>query len=207
MTLPSAVRIFFAIEIPELLRQQLTQYQLSLKKAAKTHGIRWTKSNNLHITLQFLSDVQSQDLNRLIECVQKKLLQNVIYPQIHFGELQYFPSSFKPRVIVLDVVPPHDLSALSRLVGEGIKDARYDIENKPYRPHLTLGRIKQPHDINLQYLSTVQIPDFAELKPEVVTLYRSEPDVDGSQYTVIERLPLCVIPRRRPRDPVSLICI
>jgi len=190
MTLPAAVRVFFAIEIPEFIREKLTQYQSSLKKAAKTHGIRWTKPNNLHITLQFLSDVRSQDLNRLIECVQKKLHQNVIYPIIHFGELQYFPSSFKPRVIVLNITPPHDLSALSNIVGEGIKDAQYEFENKPYRPHLTLGRIKQPHDIHLQMLSAVDIPDFEEIKPTVVTLFRSEPDVDGSLYTIIERLPL-----------------
>jgi len=190
MTLPSAVRIFFAIEIPELLKEGVSQYQSSLKKAYKTRGIRWTKPNNLHITLQFLGHVQSQDLDRLIQCVQKKLRLGISFPVIRFGELQFFPSSFRPRVIVLNVIPPNELMPLSQLVGQGIQDAHYEIEHKPYRAHLTLGRIKQPRDINLQFLSTVEIPDFGELKPDAVILYRSDPYMDGSQYTAIARLPL-----------------
>jgi 2'-5' RNA ligase len=190
MTLPSVVRIFFAIEIPDALKEKIGHYQSTLKKASKTHGIRWTKNRNLHITLQFLAHVHSQDLDQLIEKVQAKLRQAVVFPEMRLAELEIFPSAFRPRVIVLKVLPPNDLTVLSRLIGEGIVDAHYQIECKPYRPHLTLGRIKHTHEINLQFLSSVSIPDFGILKPQNVTLYRSNPQADGSQYTVIERFPL-----------------
>lgn len=190
MTLPSIVRVFFAIELPASIKTQLGSFIHLLKKKSKSHAVRWTNPDNLHITLQFLAEVSSVHLPQLVENVQHKIAGQVKKPLLMFGEPRLFPNPFRPRVIVLDVSPQAELGTLAGLIGEGIKLAQYDIDTRPFRAHLTLGRIKQPHGLNLRFLSEFTAPDIEAILIEEVVLFRSEPQPEGSRYTVIERLGL-----------------
>jgi RNA 2',3'-cyclic 3'-phosphodiesterase len=188
MTLPPNIRIFFAIALDDGLRQQIGKYLVTLKKAAKTHGIRWSKPENLHVTLQFLDNVKSQDLPVLLNRVRVNLSSPPF--SFSFTSPRLYPSPYRPRVIVLDVAPQDTLANLSRLIGESIAALGYAIEDKPYRAHLTLGRVKQPHEVKLQFLTTEPLPLFEQVSVTEVVLFRSEPEMGGSLYTPLARLPL-----------------
>lgn len=191
MTLPPVIRVFFAIDLPEPVKEKLGAFISTLKKKSRTHGIRWTRSENLHITLQFLAETHTEDLQPLIHNVRARMEGAVKSSQLTFGALHLFPNPYRPRVIVLDVIPQDELVTLSRLIGEGLKDSNYEIENRPFRAHLTLGRIKQPQGINLSFLSECSVPEFEKLTVGEVILFRSEPQPEGSKYTVMEKLALC----------------
>ena len=107
-----------------------------------------------------------------------------------FGGLQLFPNPYRPRVIVLEITPQDDLAMLSKLIGEGIKTSHYEIENRPFRAHLTLGRIKQPQGLNLRFLSEFKSPGIEKVVVGEVVLFRSEPQPEGSHYTVVEKVAL-----------------
>ncbi|VVC74786.1 RNA 2',3'-cyclic phosphodiesterase [Aquicella siphonis] len=190
MMLPPVIRIFFAVDLPESAREKLGGFIAVLKKKSRTHGIRWTRPENLHITLQFLAEVQTEHLPALIENVRARIEKTMNSLQISLGSLHLFPNPYRPRVIVLDVFPQEGLFSLSSQIGEGIKATRYEIESRPFRAHLTLGRIKQPHGINLGFLNECEVPKFEILPVREVVLFRSEPQPEGSAYSVLERIAL-----------------
>jgi 2'-5' RNA ligase len=162
-----------------------------LKKKSKSHAIRWTKIENLHITLQFLAEVKTEHLSSLIEHVRSQVEGVLNSTSIAFGQIHLFPNPFRPRVIVLDIVPQEELARMSELIGQGIKLTGYEIENRPFRAHLTLGRIKQPQDVDLGFLSEKNtLPQLESVDVREVALFRSEPQSDGSTYSVLEKITL-----------------
>jgi 2'-5' RNA ligase len=168
MTLPSVVRVFFAIDLPPAVKEKIGSYICSLKKKSKSHSIRWSRPENLHVTLQFLAEVNSEHLPTLIQSVSKRMEGALKHSTLTFGAVHLFPNPYRPRVIVLDITPQESLATMSSIIGEGIKAAHYEIEKRPFRAHLTLDHV----DIN-----------------EVV-LFRSDPQPEGSRYTPLMRLPL-----------------
>ncbi|OGT37783.1 MAG: 2'-5' RNA ligase [Gammaproteobacteria bacterium RIFCSPHIGHO2_12_FULL_37_14] len=159
-----------------------------LKKKSKTNAIRWSILENLHITLQFLPEVHSEHLDRLIQNVRDQLQDKVKSVKLIFDGLELFPNPYRPRVIVLKVISQENLTQLSALIGHGIKASNYELEQRPFRAHLTLGRIKHPHDINLNFLADCRNFSVEAMDINEVILFRSEPLPEGSRYRVLERI-------------------
>jgi len=190
MTLPPVIRVFFAIDLPAAVKEKMAQFISSLKKKSKTHAIRWTRPENLHITLQFLAEVKSEDLPKLINLVRAEVLGAIENATLTFGELRLFPNAYRPRVIVMDVVPQAQLALLSQLIGKNIQSMGYEIDERPFRGHLTLGRIKHAHGVNLHFLEETEKSTFDELPLTEIVLFRSEPLPEGSKYSALERITL-----------------
>jgi 2'-5' RNA ligase len=190
MTLPPVIRIFFALDLPDATKENISRIISLLKKKAKSHGIRWTKPENLHITLQFLAEVNSSHLPLLSDAVRKVVHDAPSSLQLSFGGLQLFPNPYRPRVIVLEIEPQAELARLAEKIGSGITASNYPIDSRPFRAHLTLGRIKQPHEVDLRFLNEVEIPLLESLLIKEVVLFRSEPHPEGSSYSVLERIKL-----------------
>lgn len=188
MTLPPSIRIFFAIDLPPVVRDKMSCFIDTLKKRSKSYAIRWSRPEHLHITLQFLPKVLACDLPSIIGHVRAALNDHREQSVVALGHLHLFPSAFHPRVIVLDVTPQEPLAALSRQVGCGIRQAGYETEERPFKAHLTIGRIKNARDVNLGFLSAFTLPPIEPIIIDKVVLFRSEPMPDGSQYTVLDQI-------------------
>lgn len=187
MTMPPVIRIFFAIDLPLSAKQKLNTFINLLKKAAKTNAIRWTKPENLHITLQFLAEVKTEHLTPLIDNVKAKLAGMNKQTNFNVCGLHLFPNPYRPRVIVLNLTPQEDLALISALIGEGIEISHYEREKRPFRGHLTLGRLKSTR-VNLNFLKEATLPDIEAFQAKEVVLFRSEPQPEGSKYTIIEKI-------------------
>jgi len=190
MTLPPVIRVFFAIDLPLAVKEKMGLFISSLKKKSKSHAIRWTRPENLHVTLQFLAEVKSADLPNLINMVREELFGAISDATLTFGDLHLFPNPYRPRVIVMDVMPQDKLALLSQLIGNSIKKMGYEIDVRPFRGHLTLGRIKHAHGVNLDFLGEAEKPLFDDLALTEVVLFRSEPLPEGSKYSALERITL-----------------
>lgn len=190
MTLPSIIRIFFALDLQADVKEKLGEFISTLKKSAKTNAIRWTTPDNLHITLQFLAEVRTEHLSLLLQNVRQQLTGVIQQSEAHLGIMQLFPNPYRPRVIVLTIEPQDLLAKLANAIGQGIKETSYEIEERPFRGHLTLGRIKYAQGINLNFLSELTIPTLSPIHVKEVVLFRSEPVDHGSKYTVLDRIEL-----------------
>lgn len=190
MTLPAVIRIFFAIDLPPAAKETLGGLIASLKKKSRSNAIRWSKPENLHITLQFLAEVRSEHLAVLIDRVRSEMEGVVSHTALTLGALRLFPSPYRPRVIVLDIASQTELAELSKIIGKGIQAAHYEVENRPFRAHLTLGRIKYPQNVDLNFLSEFTRAPFEKIEVSEVVLFRSEPQPEGSHYTIMEKIVL-----------------
>lgn len=190
MTKPLVMRVFFAVDLPSAVKETIGHLMMTFKKKSKSHAIRWTKPENLHITLQFLAEVKTEHVAQLVANVREKVAGQIKKSTFQFGVPQLFPTPYRPRVIVLDVTPQAHLAALSQLIGLGIKAAGYEIENRPYRAHVTLGRLKHVNGIPLGFLFDCPLPTLDGIPLDEIVLFQSEPKPDGSTYTPLERLKL-----------------
>lgn len=191
MILPPVVRVFFAIDLSDSIKSQLATYIDSLRKISKSKQIRWSRTENLHITLQFLAEVQSEHIALMIERVQAELVAAMPPFKIVLKNLHLYPDPHRPRVIVVDIAPQAALARLSELVGIGIKKTGYAIEMRPFRAHMTIGRIKTAQMSALGFLADAAPPSVGEIDIEEVVLFQSEPHPDGSHYIPLHRVALC----------------
>lgn len=184
------IRIFFAIDLPPKTKEAIGKLINAFKKKSKSRAIRWTKLKNLHITLQFLAACRSEHIGRLLDQVRSEVSNITNYSPLKIGGVHLFPHVFNPRVIVLDIAPQEELANLAKAIGRGITTCDYEIDDRPFRGHLTLGRIKYKNGVKLDFLKEQMVLNFDEIVIHEVVLFRSDPLPDGSCYTPIERITL-----------------
>ena len=183
------IRAFFSIELP-LAAKKIIAHQLipALQKKCHSHVIRWTKMDNLHITLQFLKEIDALDVDKLIKNVEIELKDSKIFSlELHKPEL--FPSLERPRTISLSMGSEDIVSRLSKQIGNGIQKTNYPVETRPFRGHLTLGRINERKSGDIS-LNDVVLPRFDKIEIKEIVFFRSEPAKDGSHYTELARFDL-----------------
>ncbi len=188
MILPPVVRVFFAIELPEDTKRAIGVYMDTLKKLSKSNKIRWTRIENLHITLQFLAEVKSEDIPVLVSAVTAELAQAESSLQLSLRHLHLFPDPHRPRVVVIDVAPQEVLTKWAALIGKGIQSVGYEIDARPFRAHMSIGRIKTSDMTALNFISAVAPPGLGAINIQEVVLFRSEPHPDGSRYIPLTRI-------------------
>ena len=140
------------------------------------------------MTLYFLGDIDPARVPDLARAVARETA-GVEPFRLGLGAAHLFPSERRPRVVALTLQPLQPLEALAGAVARGAAAAGFAAEERPFRAHLTLGRVKRRA---AQYLD-VTVPDTAGGEACDVTevvLFRSELQRTGARYTPLERVPL-----------------
>lgn len=188
MILPPVIRVFFAVAFSKDITEKLAHYVNDLKERSRSNKFRWTRPENFHVTLQFLAEVKSSDLPTMLEAVHAELC-HVSFPlRFHLRGLHLFPDPHRPRVLVVDVAPQAALAECAALVGKGILQCGYQIDKRPFRAHLSLGRIKTVQTTALSFLHQVEPLELPEIVTPEIVLFQSEPHPDGSRYIPLARL-------------------
>ncbi len=126
-------RLFVAIELPEECRARLADL------GPAPAGVRWLPSQALHVTLAFLGELDPSAVGKL-----ERRLDGVrgIPFELEFAGLDTFGRP-RPTVIHVPVVqPPRALFDLHGQVRAAIRSAGISTDDKPFRPHVTVGRAK-----------------------------------------------------------------
>jgi 2'-5' RNA ligase len=182
-------RIFIALKIiPGAL---LMRMHASLKALLGNEKITWVDPANIHLTLAFLGDTED-DLIKVVSIMLKKTCTG-------FGEFKFnlvgtgiFKNFNDPRVIWIGIERNEKLLQLNNLIMTGLKDAGFKLEDRPYRPHLTLGRIKFLRDNNAlkKALEKYQDKPIQQVHVEEVILYESILKPTGPVYKPIGKFSL-----------------
>ncbi len=136
------MRLFIAVNLSSQLRQLIEEFLSA--NATDSYGVKWIDSRQAHFTLFFLGEQPPELVSRL-----SPLLRNVAARQAGFqltlGGGGVFPSWKAPRVLWLGVEDgKSDLVALAQQVGTACQQAGLPGPDRPFVPHLTLGRVKAP---------------------------------------------------------------
>jgi 2'-5' RNA ligase len=127
------VRLFFAVELP-------AEARAALGRLASGDEYRWVAPSQLHVTLAFLGEQPAEALSRL-EQIGVAAATSSHAATLSLGEPGSFGPRGAPRVLWIGLAG--DVPALLTLqshLAEGLRAAGFAIEDRPFRPHITLAR-------------------------------------------------------------------
>jgi 2'-5' RNA ligase len=135
------IRAFLAIEPTEDVLQTVSRLQENLKKEIKGK-ISWTRSQGNHITLKFFGNIDQDDVKNIC-AIMKKQVASVPTLSLNVEKIGVFPDARRPRVLWLGTTGDIEkLAALQTQMEREFEGIGFPRETRPFRAHLTLGRIK-----------------------------------------------------------------
>jgi 2'-5' RNA ligase len=188
------LRSFIAIEIPAAIQKAIAENTASIKNALPKPLIRWVAPQNVHLTLKFLGDVSSANLNRLAETLKGEAALHEPF-SISVGGLGAFPNPRRARVLWIGLDAPPALATLQRGVDAAALQLGYPREERPFSPHLTIGRVAQTASASdLQHiraaLESTKVGDLGTIRAQAIHIFKSSLQPGGSVYTLLYSLPM-----------------
>jgi 2'-5' RNA ligase len=182
------VRTFIALELSERLKEGI----LTLRASLRGRGVRasWVRPGAMHLTLKFLGDVQERELDGVFGAV-RRAAEGVPPFRFETTGLGAFPSPRRPRVIWLGVEPRDELYDLAEAVEVELSDLGFPRERRPFRPHITIGRIRDPRgsgDISGALADLGGLREVVEVRE--VRVMKSTLLPSGAVHEVLEAAPL-----------------
>ena len=181
-------RLFNAIELPLRVRRSVGDHVGRLREAVPDLRASWAREDNLHLTLKFLGDTPVTKLEAFSEATE--LAANRVSPmELIVGGCGVFPPHGQPRVLWIGIQDPsRELINYHRALEDECAKVGFAREQRPFHPHLTIARLRQPHGSRrLAELHREMRFDPVSVNVHDVCVIRSELRSEGSRYTVISR--------------------
>src|SRR5260370_18804905 len=134
------MRLFVALEIPSAVRENLGTLLKSLR--AVSPQTRWVRTENLHMTLKFIGEVEDPELAAI-----RGVLAGVRSDQpvtLDFRGLGFYPNDKHPRVLWAGTVASPNLLTLAAGIDNAMETLGIPRERRSFSPHLTLARFEPP---------------------------------------------------------------
>ena len=180
----AASRLFFALWPDDPLRESLRH---STRKAIRASGGRPVPPQNLHVTLAFLGSVADADRAGVAAAAV-----NVREPAFKFtlDELKVWPRA--KTLVLAPGTASVELARLYSQLWDGLEEAGFAREARPFRPHVTLARIKSQRNIGAlkTFLGRCGDRAFGEDRVSEVCLRASTLTPDGPVYETLEAFAL-----------------
>jgi len=182
------IRAFLAIEPPAEILKAAGILQEKLKKEI-TGKISWTRPQGNHLTLKFFGDIDENDKKNICAAVEKRVALTTPL-SIKIEGTGCFPNSKKPRVLWLGASGGdiEKIAALQARLEEDFEKIGFQRENRKFRPHLTLGRVKNPDEVMGVGEAINKYSDYSagEFICKEVVLFQSKLAPQGAIYSKLK---------------------
>jgi len=183
-------RLFIALELPSEVKDGLEAIRARLVRQAPPRTVRWVQPDSIHLTLKFLGDVPVARRDELQAALQAAVVNHAPFP-VTAGGLGCFPNARRPRVVWVGI--REDAGALEALrdsVEQHVAPLGFPTENRPFTPHLTLGRVNRDasrSDVEKlgTLISATALGDLHTWPVTTISLMRSELKPTGAVYTAL----------------------
>jgi 2'-5' RNA ligase len=189
------VRLFIACEVPEDVKMAVGGLIDDLRSRSGT-AVRWIRPEGVHVTLKFLGEVPSKKLPSIKIAMQEAVVRHSPF-NLEFSNIGTFGGREGLRIMWIGIAGDVlRLEALVRDVNLALAVVGFEPERRPFRPHLTLGRVRdevgtrQRAEIEVAVGKTT-VPTSA-WRTSQVSLMRSRLTRTGAVYDVIATFPLRV---------------
>ncbi len=175
------IRAFIAIEIDRAVAKRVSEVEDELRN--RIPGIRWAAQTNCHLTLKFLGDIDSAQVEPIGEALQRALSP---FPRftINAKGLGVFPDADRPRVLWIGV-EGKPLASLAEKIESALAPLGFEREKRNFTPHLTIGRWRQfkRSGMNLtDVLEKHRNDDFGPTAVDETVLFQSILNPGGAVY-------------------------
>ncbi|MDP1809109.1 MAG: RNA 2',3'-cyclic phosphodiesterase [Actinomycetota bacterium] len=179
-------RLFVAIELSPQVKAIAAEAKALLEQDGKE--ARWVAPDNVHLTLRFLGDCPDEQVEPIIASLRQALTDRVVFhcETTSFGT---FPGGKQARILWLGVEAVPELMQLYDYVSSALHDLGFDPEKRPFRPHLTLARLKRPRLIDIGFTDS-KIDAKQLINVEAVTLFAAHLAATGAVYESLAKIDL-----------------
>jgi RNA 2',3'-cyclic 3'-phosphodiesterase len=183
-------RLFVALELPEAVRAGIAAWG---RKALDDPALRPVAPQSLHITLAFLGWTAEKEIPRLAEIVAAS---GGPAPTIELGDPAPRPQRGRPRLFALPAASPGTIDLQAGLQERLVAARLYKPEKRPFWPHVTVARVRREERGSKRPARVARPPkalpkDLSRAFCGVrMTLYRSELQPQGAQYTPLAQVEL-----------------
>jgi RNA 2',3'-cyclic 3'-phosphodiesterase len=186
-----SLRAFVAIAPDPRLVPALAATQAELRLLPGGGLIRWTKPDQIHLTLRFLGNVPLDETPALIQRLQLACADFGPFP-LEIAGLGCFPSPKRPRVIWIGLDGAiRSLVELQNTIARALSALGNPQDEKTFHPHLTLGRVRPgARSLGLDLSRLTVAPRLGPWQVKSVLLMRSELKPEGARHSLIFSQPL-----------------
>ena len=193
---PDQVRLFVACEVPDDVKQSIGGVIETLKSRSGS-AVRWIRPEGVHVTLKFLGEVPVKKLPRIKLAIQEAVVGHAPF-ELEFSNIGTFGGREGLRIMWVGIAGDVlRLEALVRAVNAALAVVGFEPERRPFRPHLTLGRVRD--EISTRQRAQIEV-DVGKLdvpltswRTSQVSLMRSRITATTVTYEVIATFPLRVL--------------
>lgn len=179
------MRAFIAFPVSDEVKRELVKKQVEIKDLNITVNIKWVEDFNIHVTVEFLEDI-SEIQSEYVKNILNKISVQYKPFQYELDKINGFPHINHPSVLVVGI---HDdknnqSANLHNELHRELAKFGLNLDNKPWNPHVTLGRIKTdfPGPINLNNIS---VQNLKWIVNEILFI-KSELTSSGPKYEILK---------------------
>jgi 2'-5' RNA ligase len=187
-------RLFLAASLNDSVRSALAEPMAELDRLASL--INRSRIEAIHLTLHFMGQVESSRVGELNAELARAIAPFAPFELLVSGA-GAFPSRGRPRVIWAGISGPGraELVEIHQASSKPLRSAGIVLEDRPYAPHLTLGRLRRDprtteREPLSQWMRRWEGADFGRLEVAAFYLIRSDLSARPPQYTVVESFAL-----------------
>jgi 2'-5' RNA ligase len=178
------VRTFVAIDLPEEIRERARESQEILRPSGGRLAI--VDPANLHITVKFLGEVDPARIEPIVEALRAVRASPF---EMTVGYAVCNPPR-RPRVVWCDVADAGESAALARQVDDLLAPLGFPRESRPFRPHVTLARVKEFHPSQCSQVERTPHNPLGRFRVESIKLKKSTLTPGGPIYEDLREVPL-----------------
>ncbi|HVM45394.1 MAG TPA: RNA 2',3'-cyclic phosphodiesterase [Candidatus Thermoplasmatota archaeon] len=182
-----AFRGFVAVPVPPepaltALLEEIKRLRAEVKPVAPDH---------LHFTLSFLGQVPDEARDALAAAIAEAA-RGLAPFDVELQGVGAFPSARRPRVVWVGVRDPKPMVALALRTREALARAGHPGDDKDFRAHLTLARVKGERDIQelVRFLRAHGQDELPSVRVRETRLYKSVLGPGGPTYEALATAPL-----------------
>ncbi len=179
---PGMQRVFIGIPIDRQSQQHINELLKPIKDSRQ--DIRWMAEKNRHLTLAFLGNKTIAEVGNLLRLFDETYQQETHF-QYRLASLSRFPGP-TGRIIALSSEPTRPLDNLFQITSELLQRNKIEFDQKIFRPHITLGKIKRAKYVKTSFYQQTTI----SLDITKVTLYQSTLTDSGSIFSALKETQL-----------------
>lgn len=185
------MRLFTAIDLPQAMKEKLSSISFGIPR------IRWSNSDQLHLTLAFIGEVNPEDLEEIHEALAEISFSPM---EIHCQGI----GSFKNGALWLGVENTPALERLQQQVRQKLhRIAGIQMDHQRFRPHITLGRMDPQNPPKLETFLAMNNADRYSFTAEGFQLKSSQLSSKGALHGLVEEYPIAEDQLRNQPTPAQ----